>query len=268
MNNTIKVFVIGDCHTARVNGQHININAGFDYEAVEEQDRVSLNTINRPRIVLDDEKFIPGTNIQVDFWGYAGLKCFGLDLDENINQNMISSMAEDTFKRSVDEVNLQFELSKILEADLIMPWMGYIDCRNWIPKYGNAELVVRDYVNSFVKYFPSKKFRFIEPFPQFKELNTYGYTSYDYEVKMTANDEFNKFLEIACKENRLPPPLKQSFVYDAVGVNYLDETHCKFGDMEIHKGTKIDGLTPYYMNKVYQNLSKEIKRTVEVLFEE
>lgn len=266
MDKKIKVFVIGDCHTSRVCGQHININSGFDYESVAEQDRVSLNTINRPKITINEEKFIPDTNIQVDFWGYAGFKCFGLDLDESINQNMISSLAEDTFWRSVDEGKLQFEISKILEADLIMPWMGYIDCRNWIPKYGNAELVVRDYVNSFVKYFPSKKIRFIEPFPQFEDLNTYNYSSYPYDLRIQANNDFNKALDLACKESRLVRPVSQSIVYDAIGSDRLNETHARIGDLENHKETKIDGLLPKYVDGVYKNLSQEIIKTVNAFF--
>lgn len=267
MDNKIKVFVIGDCHTSRIAGQHININGGFNYESVEEQDRKSLTQVNRQKITLNDEKFIPNTNIQVEFWGYAGFKCFGLDLNESINQNMISSFAEDTFKRDpYDDVKLQFEISKILEADLIMPWIGYVDCRNWIPKYGNAEMVVRDYVDSFLYCFPSKKIRFIEPFPQFEELNTHNYNSYPYDLKMQANNDFNKALTAICIEKGLLPPVSQSIVYKAVGANNLNESHARFGNLEIHKETKIDGLLPKYVDAVYKNLSEEIIETVNILF--
>lgn len=266
MDNKIKVFVIGDCHTSRVCGQHINANAGFNHESVAEQDRLSMYTISRPEIILDDEKFIPNTNIQVDFWGYAGFKCFGIDIAENINQNTLSSLAEDTFTRLPDSVELQFDISKILDADLIMPWMGYIDCRNWIPKYGNAELIVEDYVNCFVNSFPSKKVRFIEPFPQFDELNTYGYPSYPYDVRMQANNDFNKALDKFSKENKLLPPISQSLVYKSVGSNNLTEDHARTGNLKIHNGTKIDGLLPKYVDSVYKNLSKEIIETVNILF--
>lgn len=266
MDNKIKVFVVGDCHTSRVCGQHINANAGFNHESVAEQDRVSKYTIIRPEIILDDEKFIPNTNIQVDFWGYAGFKCFGLDIDENINQNTISSIAEDTFTRFHDSVKLRFEISKILDADLIMPWLGYVDCRNWIPKYGNSELIVEDYVNCFVNSFSSKKVRFIEPFPQFDELNTYGYPSYPYDVRMQANNDFNKALDKFSKEKNLLPPVKQSMVYKSIGSDNLTVDYARNGSEEIYKGTKIDGLLPKYVDSVYKNLSQEIIETVNILF--
>jgi hypothetical protein len=266
MDNKIKVFVVGDCHTSRVCGQHINANAGFNHESVAEQDRVSKYTINRPEIILDNSKFIANTNIQVDFWGYAGFKCFGLDFFENINQNTISSLAEDTFKREHDSVELQFGVSKILEADLIMPWMGYIDCRTWIPKYSNAELIVQDYVDCFVNTFPSKKIRFIEAFPQFEELNTYSYPTYPYDVRMQANNDFNKALHEFSKEKGLLPPVSQSVVYESVGSNTLNIEHARTGGLEIHKGTKIDGLLPKYTESVYRNISEEIIKTVNILF--
>lgn len=267
MENKIKVFVIGDCHTSRIAGQHINVNAGFNYQSVEEQDRISSTQVNREKITLNDEKFIPNTNIQVEFWGYAGFKCFGLDLNETINQNMVSSLAEDTFKRDpYDNAKLQFEILKILEADLIMPWMGYIDCRNWIPKYGNAEMVVKDYVDSFIQRFGHKKIRFIEPFPQFKELNTHNYTSYSYDLKMQANNDFNKALASVCEEKGLLSPVSQSIVYKAVGEDNLNESHARSGNLKIHKETKIDGLLPKYVDAVYKNLSEEIIETVNILF--
>ncbi len=254
----IKVQVIGDCHTARIQGQHINAHFG----PLEKLTRFN------PTIEQRNSKFINGTDIEVNFWGLAGYKCFGLDIPEDLNRNIISSSAEDTLNipGKTDNTYLQFPYADVLDADLIMPWLGYVDCRNWIPKYNNADLVVTDYVESFLSSFPAKKFRFIEPFPQFKELNTHNYPSLPYEKKMKANQEFIESLSRISSEKGLMQPVSQSIVYDAVKSDYLDAQHARPGNEEYHKGTTIDALNYQYNEIVYKNLVEQIKYTVSQLF--
>lgn len=254
----IKVQVVGDCHAARIQGQHINAHLG------------PLDKLNRhnPTPEAKNSKFILGTDIEVNFWGYAGFKCFGIDLPENLNHNTMSSSAEDTIDipGAVDGVDLTFPFAEIAEADLIMPWLGYVDCRNWIPKYKNADLVVDDYVNAFISLFPAKKFRFIEPFPQFQELNTYNYPSFPYDRKIEADKEFRENLARISSEKGLLSPVSQSIVYDAVGSSYLGKEHARKGNEEYHKGTTIDALKYEYNEVVYKNLVDHIKNTVSQLF--
>lgn len=254
----IVVQVIGDCHTARIAGQHINAHLG----------PLDKLTKYNPTTVVKNSKFLPNTNIEVNLWGLAGFKCFGIDIPETLNQDLVSSSAEDTFDipGSVDNVNLKFKFSKILEADLIMPWLGYVDCRNWIPKYKNADLVVNDYVDGFVQTFPDKKYRFIEPFPQFQELNTYNYPSLDYDVKLQADKQFRDSLAKISKEKKILPPISQNIVYDAIGENTLRKEHARIGNEEYHKSTTIDALKFEYNEKVYNNLVDQIKKTVNLLF--
>ena len=253
----IKVQVIGDCHTARIQGQHINAHLG----PLEQ-----LTNFN-PVIEKKNSKRIDNTDIEVNFWGLAGYKCFGLDIPEDLNRNVLSSPAEDAIDipGKSDNVQLQFLYADVLNADIIMPWLGYVDCRNWIPKYNNADLIVRDYVESFLASFPDKKIRFIEPFPQFKELNTHNYPSLPYERKMKADQEFRESLEKISNEKGLLAPIKQSIVYDAVGCDYLDKEHARIGNEEYHKGSIIDALAYSYNELVYKNLIEQIKDTVSKL---
>lgn len=270
MDKKIKVQVIGDCQTARIQGQHINAHLG----PIEKLTSVS------PSKMYKNSKFLVDSNIEVNFWGRAGYKCFGLDLAEDINQNLISSKAEDAIDANelslqhpeyddlygaTDGVYLEFELSEINSADLIMPFIGYVDCRNWIPKYDNADQIVRDYVNTFITQFPSKKLRFIEPFPQFKHVETYAYPMLDYADRHAAEKSFIASLRDVSKEYGLLPPVTQSIVYDAIGEEFLLSKHARPGG-EMQKNTLVDGLLPEYNKKVYENLSKEIKETVNLLF--
>ncbi len=257
MNKKV-VHVIGDCHTARIAGQHINAHLG----------PIEKLTRHYPSMEFKNSKFLLGTEIEVNFWGLAGYKCFGIDLPEDLNQNRFSSPAEDAIDIPgvVDGVDLTFEFSHILDADIIMPWLGYVDCRNWIPKYKNADLVVRDYVESFQNTFPDKKLRFIEPFPQFQELHTHNYPSLSYDVKLEADQQFRNALSNISAEKNLLPPIGQHVVYDAVGENTLHSEHARKGNKEYHNETTIDALRFEYNQKVYLNLSEEIKKTVDLLF--
>jgi hypothetical protein len=258
MSQRIKVYVVGDCHTARIQGQHINAHLG----------PIDQLTANNPSIEKRNSKILVDSNIEVNFWGVAGFKCFGIDLQENVMQNTPSSPAEDTFDLPglTDNIQLKFDFANILEADLIMPWMGYVDCRNWIPKYKNAELIVRDYVDAFHNVFPGKKLRFIEPFPQFQELHTYNYPSLSYDVKLEADQQFRDALSKISADRNLLPPIGQNVVYDAVGENTLHSGHARKGNKEYHNETTIDALRYEYNQKVYLNISEEIKKTVDLLF--
>lgn len=253
----IVVQVIGDCHTARIAGQHVNAHLG----PIEELTRFN------PPLEVKNSKFLKDTNIEVNFWGLAGFKCFGIDLPETLIQDPFSSNVEDAWDIPgvVDNVELKFKFSQVLKADIIMPWLGYVDCRNWIPKYKNADLVAKDYVDSFIQTFPNKKFRFIDPFPQFQELNTHNYPSIAYDLKIKADNEFRDALSKICKDKGFLPPITQDIVYDAVGERTLHKAHARIGNEEYHKSTTIDALKFEYNEKVYNNLVDQIKETVNLL---
>lgn len=270
MYKKIKVQVIGDCQTARIQGQHINAHLG----------PIEKLTKNNPALEKKNSKFLVDSNIEVNFWGRAGYKCFGLDLVEDINLKILSSNAEDMIDANQlaplhpeypdlsggsDGVELFFNISDVIDADLVMPFMGYVDCRNWIPKYNNAEQIVRDYVDAFIIEFPSKKIRFIEPFPQFKHVETYAYPMLNYESRAIAEKSFIALLRQVSEEHGLLPPVSQSIVYDAIGEEFLLSKHARPGG-ERQKNTLVDGLLPEYNKKVYENLSREIKETVNLLF--
>jgi hypothetical protein len=246
-----KVYIVGDCHTARVYSHHIisNINKNFV----------------RPSVWNNDRE-IGESNINLKMWGLSGYKCWGTDFNEYHNNNMLSSPSEDIPDLAPITDNLldKFPFSEIKSADIVMPWMGYIDCRNFLPKYNNTEEVVRNYVENSISFFKGSYIRFIEPFPQFEELGTHNYPDpYSYDLKTKQNDIFIEMLHKYSKKHGLMDPVSQSVVYDAVEDTKLTKRHVRQGG-EYQDYTLLDALRPEYNKKIYLNLVPEIQKTVEI----
>jgi hypothetical protein len=255
----IKVYVVGDCHTARLGGHHINAHLG----------NIENLTRFNPTIEERNAKNIFGTDIELNFWGLAGYKCYDLDIEKDINDNLLSSNPEDALDipGKTDNTKLRFELNEIKNADLVLPWMGYIDLRNYLPKYKNTEKVVSHYVNTFLGYFKNSKIRFIEPFPQFKNLNIHNYPDeYSYEEKIFQEDIFKKYLNSYSLQNNLMDPVSQNLVYKSIEEDVLTKTVAKRGNTEYHNETIIDALKPSYNKIIYKNLVEEVIKTVDTLF--
>lgn len=257
MKEKIVVQVIGDCHTARISGHHTNLH---------------LDTLDKSKPDLQhyeekNSKFLLDSNIEINFWGLAGFKCFGIDIQENIVSNTLSSLPEDAYDIPgfTDNVELRYGFAKSLEADIIMPWMGYVDCRNWLYKYNNTSLIVHDYLSAFKDLFSDKKIRYIEPFPQFEDLDTHNYNSVNYDIRQKSDVEFREHLNINCEKYGYLPPISQSIVYDAIGSSKLTKEHARSGNSEFHNNTLIDALKFEYNKQVYINLVDQIKKTVLTL---
>lgn len=247
-----KVYVIGDCQTARVYSHHLLENAGRNFI--------------KPATWTDD-KTIKDTDIELRMWGLSGYKCWDADFSKDHNEGTMSSPTEDVpdLAPITDNLMEMLPFSSIKGSDIIMPWMGYIDCRNYLPKYNNAEEVVKNYVEETLRFFDGTNVRFIEPFPQFDVLGTHNYLeAYSYEVKAHQSNMFIELLHQYSDKAGLMPPVSQSIVYDAVGEKRLTKKHAKQGG-EYHDFTLLDGLKPEYNKKVYFNLIKEIQRAVDIL---
>jgi hypothetical protein len=250
MDMNTKVYIVGDCHTARVYSHHImaNVAKNFFGPAGWHKDRT-----------------IGDTNISLKMWGLSGYKCWGTDFNEYDNKNMLCSPQEDIPELPPITDNLidKFSFSEIKSADIVMPWMGYIDCRNFLPKYNNTEEVVKNYVEDSLSFFKESYIRFIEPFPQFEDLGTHNYPdTYSYELKNKQNEIFIEMLHKYSKKHGLMDPVSQSIVYDAVEDTMLKKRHVRLGG-DYQDYTLLDALRPEYNKKIYLNLIPEIQKTVE-----
>ena len=229
----IKVGIFGDCHTARV-WEHYT---------------------------FDESKFI------LKMWGKGGVFVYGLNIDDKISNDEISSGVEMPTKDYINEkiMNKEWEpkikFTEIAESDLIMPWLGYVDIRQLLPKYKNPELIARMLVDKFLTAFPNKKLRFIEPLPQFTEmlLKYEGISeSYEYKDRLEQNNKFIAELRKYCDEKNIMKPVSQDDIYRVCGVTEFipSMTHNKAPH-------PVDGLQDEYHEKIYNLFIEEIEKTLE-----
>ena len=247
-----KVLIIGDCHTARIWSHHIIANTDKNF--------VKLS-------VWRDDRTIQDTKISLSMWGLSGLKAWNIDYMKHLENQTFSSVAEDLpmWSPVVDNITNTFSFSDVYNSDVIMPWIGYIDSRNFLPKYENAEEVATKYFYETLKFFNKSKIRFIEPFPQFETLGTFNYhESYRYEERSAQADIFIKTIRDLSAKNGLIEPVGQQMVYDAIGDDRLRKRFAKQG-FEYHNYTLLDGLRAEENKKIYDMLIPEVLYTANTL---
>jgi hypothetical protein len=214
MINVPKIYLIGDCHVVRV---------------------------------LEHGRFKSiAKEAEITIWGRAGLSCFHLDIENLQNTNALSSPLE---TGSAPELTIDYNLIK--NDGIIMPWIGYVDIRQFLVKYKNAEIVVKKYVDDFIRSYPNSILQFIEPLPQFVDMymKYEGFNeTYSYEARQAENQDFINALRSYCKELNLPEPLSQDKIYTAVGVDI-------FTDAVVQKENRphpVDALLNTYYGELYE----------------
>jgi hypothetical protein len=104
------------------------------------------------------------------------------------------------------------------EDRIIMPWLGYIDVRNWLPQtklngYVDVENVVKTYIDNATSKFSKARVIFIEPMPQFICIVTsrFRHNHTDPAIEFEDRHEFQlKFvseLRKQCNERGLDNPI-------------------------------------------------------------
>jgi len=215
-----KVFVFGDCHTARV-WEH------YDYDNSE---------------------------IDLRMWGKGGIKIYDLNFDEYKKENLISSGMESTpSKLSFDPI---VKFNEFENSDLLVFWLGYIDIRQFLSKYKNPEFVANYYIETLANSFGDKKIGIIEPLPQFTEMllkHKDISPSYEYKDRKEQNDLFLKYLREFAKNKNIPILVSQDEIYEAVGKKEFtsDMTHTKAPH-------PVDGLKDEYNKCIYDLFAKNI----------
>lgn len=219
-----KVAIFGDCQTSRV----------WEHHRPEEID------------------------FELKMWGKGGINAIHFDPNKFHKENIISSGVEVHRPDMNWETVVTFE--EVEESDIILLWIGYVDIRQWLPKYKNADEVAKNFVESAISYFKNKTIRFIEPLPQFVEtiMKYEGlHEKYSYEERLEQNEAFIESLRKYCKENNLMSPVSQKDIYDAIGENKL--TASMTHNFAPHP---VDGLKPEYNKKIYDLFIKSIEEMI------
>ena len=221
-----KVYFVGDCHMSRIQ-EHWDPN-------------------NCP--------------VELKIWGKAGTKAYNLDINYLYEENEFSSGTERSSKFVPDKRDTVVDFQDIKDDGIIMPWVGYIDIRQFLPKYKNADHVVKNYVDQFVNFYKNSTIRFIEPLPQFTEmlLKYEGiHPSYSYEDRQNINKEFIDSLRKYSESYGLQQPVSQKSIYDSVGVSEFT-TDLTPSDMP-HPS---DSLQQIHMKKIYDLFVDEALKTI------
>ena len=218
-----KVQIIGDCHVSRVYEHHY------------------------------PEK----TDIDFVFWGRRGVKAFAVDFDHMKEAHIESSGIEQS--RGIDHFPMDF--AEIEDEGLVMIWIGYVDIRQFLPKYKNADEIAKRLIDHVSSYFKNARVKLIEPLPQFYEmiLKYEGISpSYTYEERQEQNSQFIAALEKYRIEAGFEESIRQQEILDALGVERLDQsmTHTDAPH-------PVDGLKPEYNKKIYELFERKAKEALD-----
>jgi len=91
------------------------------------------------------------------------------------------------------------------EKENIVPFLGYVDIRNYLPRYKNTDDVVKMYIEKTLKQFDKANVVFMEPLPQFITyiINGWVLNSSDPDIDFETRYEYHyEFIESLKKQSR------------------------------------------------------------------
>jgi hypothetical protein len=218
-----KVTLIGDCHSARVLEHH--------------------NPESCPVIFQS--------------WGKGGNNAWQTDPFVWAKENHQSAGTEDIPLYILANFETKMYFKDIKDQDLILPWLGYVDVRQMLPGHDDADFVVKQYVDRFVKYFAGSEVRFIEPHPQFIPLFMKFpglHPEYTFEQRLEQNNTFIESLRKYSDEHGLKKPISQEQIFEAMGFGQDEMTEDKTDQPGPHP---FDKLKKKYVAKIYELIISE-----------
>lgn len=116
------------------------------------------------------------------------------------------------------------------EKSIVMPWLGYIDIKNWLPQknlknYKSVDEVIDIYVEKTLNKFKKSKIIFINPMPQFEVIIAARWANFssdpaiDFEDRHTMHLEFTESLKSKCQSLGLVDPVNISEILNAEWVD-------------------------------------------------
>lgn len=221
-----KVTLIGDCHSARIFEHYDPLNCPILFQA----------------------------------WGKGGTNAWNNDPKKMSEEKALSTGTEEPSLYYSPKNNGAISFEKIVNQDLILVWLGYVDIRQMLPGHKDAENCVKQYVKRFVEYFNESEVRFIEPLPQFIPilLKSPGlHPEYTYNERIEQNNEFIKFLKKYSNEYNLKPPISQEQIFKALELSAEEMTEDK---TRVNLNHPVDALKQEYMGKIYNLFISEASK--------
>ena len=191
-----------------------------------------------------DVTFIP--------WPKAAKKMHGFSVEKMRDEDEMSSGVE--IPRTINHSPQPFSIIK--DDGILALWMGYVDTRTFLPKYKNADITVKNFIDNIKLNFPNSRVVIIEPLPQFTEmlLKHEGISPY-YTIieRIDQNREFLAALHKYSSEAGFEIIITQQDILDALGVPELTPsmTHTDAPH-------PVDGLHPEHMVKIWKLFSDKL----------
>jgi hypothetical protein len=194
----------------------------------------------------------------VDFkvWGKAGLKAWSF-YPEKMERELEQSSGIETVSQYIEHPQGEYwvkPFDEFKKSDLIMIWVGYVDIRQWMPKYEplkhNSKEVIISYLDRVRDYYKDSEIQLIEPLPQFTEMHLKyeGISpSYTYEERQKINKIFVDTLNEYAIEHNMLTPITQQEIKDAIGFQELTQ-EC-VNSVAPHPQ---DSLKPELWGKIYE----------------
>ena len=162
-----KILVIGDSHTSKIGNCVPDIfflkNRKLQYSYAEQNYVTHLIEEGRDIWLKDYLKIHEDKDLKLWMSSHPGRSALNFDFE---------NFASGTQKSVLDLWNS--------EGNIVVPWLGYIDIRNWLPQkhlpnYMDAEAVVKQYIDNVLNKFDKCEVIFMEPLPQFICFITNGW---------------------------------------------------------------------------------------------
>lgn len=207
-------YVIGDSHAGRM------ANVAFDVVQVPSGINKKYTTCssNYHYRVLDH---VDGGGNQV----FHGMMSSLYSIENNETKLTIAS----TPGRSA--LNFDYDFYDYIqywdsEESVVMPWLGYIDIKNWLPQkqlknYKNVDEVVDIYVEKTLSKFKKSKIIFLTPMPQFEVIISARWANFssdpaiEFEDRHTTHLEFIESLKNKCNAMKIQDPIDISKILNA-----------------------------------------------------
>jgi len=201
MNN---VYIYGDSHALKMSA--LIFNNFLKKTGVSEKEYSIVNVKNTKsfvhKIENNEKKYITTHSDMVS-----------LEYN-NSSLSILSTPGRSALNYNYDSHDILKKFNK--DNSIVMPWLGYIDIKNWIPdktlkNYKDAKEVVEIYFENTVKRFPNSKIIFINPVPQFEiiiaQASFKSDKAIDFEKRHESHLEFTEILKNKCIDNGLEIPM-------------------------------------------------------------
>jgi hypothetical protein len=200
-----KILVIGDSHTSKIGNCVPDVfflkNRKLEYQYSEQNYVTHIVEEGRDIWLKDYLKTHEDKELQLWMSSHPGRSALNFDFE---------NFASGTQKRQLDDWNE--------EGRIVVPWLGYIDIRNWLPQtdlpgYLGAKEVVSRYIDNVLNKFDKCEVIFMEPLPQFICFITNGWVENrsDPDIEFERRHEqhllFIDELKKQCKERGLREPI-------------------------------------------------------------